>query len=334
MLTRHEMRTMLLARGTAQEELFKESRRAREAVWGRAVILRAVIEVTNVCRVNCDYCPMRKDNVALNDRYSLTSDQIVSCAEAVRASGIDVILLQGGETAGILSAIYDAIPRIRALYAGQVEILLNLGNLRHDQYARFRQIGATSYIIKHETSDREIHEALRHESLDSRLECFRDLKSLGFRVGTGLISSLPGQHLDSVIDDIELALDLDADMCSVSPFVPAPNTPMATLPIGDNELALNIIACLRLSKPELLVPSVSALERVGQNGQSRGLNAGANVMTANFTSEAERQRYLIYGKDRFVVGLDHVQQLAASAGLSLRGSSFLNDPRTRAEVPA
>jgi len=57
-------------------------------------------------------------------------------------------------------------------------------------------------------------------------------------------------------------------------------------------------------------------------GQHAGLNAGANVMIVNFTPPRERQRYLIYGKDRFVVRTDHVRPLIATAGLESSRSVF------------
>ncbi|TXS36988.1 biotin synthase BioB [Streptomyces sp. OR43] len=326
MLTRSEIRGCLTARGPAQEELFAEARRLREEHFGPAVVLRGVIEITNVCRVNCDYCPMRRDNTSDNDRYFMTSDDIVARAREIRNAGIDIILLQGGETPRNLSAVEEAMPRIRELFDGRVEILLNLGNMRRGQYERLRELGGTSYILKHETSDPRLHEALRHESLEERLRCMRDLLDLGFRVGTGLISSLPGQSLDSIVDDIELAASLGVHMCSVSPFVPAPNTPLQLAPIGSNELALNALAALRVHLPSLLIPSVSALEKTSQGGQSRGLAAGANVMTVNFTGEADLNRYLIYGKDRYVVRKQHVQELVAQAGLRTRGSVFLDAP--------
>lgn len=230
MLTRSDIRSYLTARGSAQEELFAEARRLREERFGPTVILRGVIEITNVCRVNCDYCPMRRDNTPENDHYFMSSDDIVVRARAIRDAGIDVVLLQGGETPRNVATLEDAIPRIRELFDGRVEILLNLGNLRRDQYKRLRDLGATSYILKHETSDPELHRSIRHESLDTRLRCFEDLVDLGYRVGTGLISSLPGQSLDSIVDDIELAETLGAHMCSVAPFVPAPNTPCSWRP--------------------------------------------------------------------------------------------------------
>ncbi|MEV5242996.1 radical SAM protein [Streptomyces cinnamoneus] len=333
MLTRSEIRTHLTARGPDQEELFAEARRLREEHFGPTVILRGVIEVTNVCRVNCDYCPMRRDNTRDNDRYFMSSDDILERAGEIQEAGIDIILLQGGETPHNLAAIEDAIPRIRELFGGRVEILLNLGNMRRGRYERLRNLGATSYILKHETSDPRLHETMRHESLDERLRCIRDLLDLGYRVGTGLISSLPGQTLDSIVDDIELAGTLGVHMCSVSPFVPAHNTPLQLAPVGSNELALNALAALRLHRPELLIPSVSALEKTSSGGQARGLVAGANVMTVNFTGETDRQRYLIYGKDRFVVNKQHVEELVRASGLRTRGSVFLDsDVATHAPV--
>ncbi len=165
---------------------------------------------------------------------------------------------------------------------------------------------------------------MRHEMLEDRLRCLRDLLELGYKVGTGLISSLPGQTLGSIVDDIELAGALGVHMCSVSPFVPAPDTPLQLKPPGSVDLAINTLACLRICLPGLLIPSVSALEKTSAGGQSRGLAAGANVMTVNFTGDADRQRYLIYGKDRFVVKMQHVQRLVQAAGLQTRGSVFLD----------
>jgi biotin synthase len=86
---------------------------------------------------------------------------------------------------------------------------------------------------------------------------------------------------------------------------------------------VNAIATLRVCYPELLIPSVSALEKTSSGGQSRGLAAGANVLTMNFTGDAHIGRYLIYGKERFVVRAEHVRTMLADAGFGVRGSVFL-----------
>ncbi|RQR40633.1 radical SAM protein [Burkholderia sp. Bp9142] len=323
---RSELRGYLLARGAEQEELFKLARAARLERFGDEVVLRGVVEITNTCRVNCDYCPMRRDNASHNERFSLSSEEIVRSARAVRQLGINVVMLQGGETTSILLAVEEAIPAIVDLFDGQVEILLNLGCFRRERYVRLRELGATSYILKHETSDAELHHRLRHESLRYRLSCLRELIGLGYRVGTGIISGLPGQSIDSILDDLELAGELGVDMCSVSPFIPASDTPLGSVSPGDVDLALNIIACLRLAYPTILIPSVSALERAGVAGQSRGLQAGANVLTVNFSPAERRDSYLIYGRSRFVVTVDHVHEIVRSAGLRTRGSLYVTLP--------
>ncbi|MEW1861836.1 radical SAM protein [Streptomyces sp. NBC_00669] len=323
MLTRSEVRHALRSVGADQEALFAEASRLRDENFDRAVLLRGVIEITNVCRVNCDYCPMRRDNLGHLDRFVMSPQQILERAEHIRGAGIDIVLLQGGETPSLFPTLREVIPALRRMWDGQVEILLNLGNFSRRQYEELRELGANSYIIKHETSDPVLFEQMRHEKLDARLERIRTLLDLGFKVGTGLISSLPGQSLESVIDDIELVGELGVQMCSVSPFVPAPDTPLMLSPAGDLQLALNVIATLRVCYPGLLIPSVSALEKTSSGGQSLGLAAGANVMTSNFTGDANAERYLIYGKERFVVGLDHVRAVIDSMGLAVRGSAFL-----------
>ena len=102
-------------------------------------------------------------------------------------------------------------------------------------------------------------------------------------------------------------------MASMSPFIPAPRTPLAECEPGDVDLAINAIAIIRLLKPEISIPSVSALEKLRKGGQILGLLAGANVLTVNFTQEAYRSRYEIYGSGRFVVTTDHVRRVAEAA---------------------
>ena len=329
MLTRSETRAALLASGERQAELFAEARRLRAQWFGQTVVVRGVVELTNVCRVNCEYCPMRRDNAAHNDRFFAGCGEIMGSVRAIYENGIDVVLLQGGETPTLLPTLRDAIPAIRDLYDGRVEVLLNLGSMTRGQYLELRELGATGYIIKHETSDPDLHQRIRHEDIAVRLRCLSELLDMGHRVGTGLISGLPGQSLDSIVRDIELAGEYGVQMCSVSPFIPAAHTPLANAPAGSLELALNIIACLRIRYPRMLIPSVSALERTNAGGQSRGLVAGANVVTVNFTGEPQRNRYHIYGDERFVVGLRHMRDLVSHAGMTTRGSVFLSEPAPR-----
>lgn len=249
-------------------------------------------------------------------RYSLARGDILDAVGAIRQAGLGVVFLQGGEVSGTARALAGLLPDIRAVFDDSVEILLALGTRSTQDLAILRRSGADSYILKHETSDPDLHMAMRGSALSERLDCARRLLELGYRVGLGAIVGLPGQSRDSLVDDIMLPRSLGAHMTSASPFIPAAGTPLAGNAPGDLDVTLNMMALARILNPAALIPSVSALEQRAGGGQRRGFLAGANVITVNFTPPKDRDRYAIYGGERFVVRMDHALATLASAGLA------------------
>jgi biotin synthase len=320
MYSKPELLEMITAEGSSQRELHARAVELRDRHFSRSVVLRGVIEITNLCRVNCDYCSMRRDNTKQNTTYVLDAEQILLAARNIRDAGINVVVLQGGEIPQTTGILVEVLPRIRELFAGHVEILLGLGVKSEAEYRALKQSGADSYIIKHETADPVLSRLVRQEELEVRLTAIRTLLALGYHVGSGCIVGLPGQTIDSLADDILLAHELEVDMCSASPFVPTANTPLARAGPGSVSLTLNMLATMRLVKPTWLIPTVSALEQQAAGGQLAGLRAGANVMTLNFTPSAQRDNYLIYGDARHVVSAEHVTSQLRTAGLVAAGS--------------
>jgi biotin synthase len=313
----------LQAKDESQQRLFAAARQARRTAFGDRVIVRGLMEVTNLCRVNCEFCPMRRDNTRRNTIFELSEEQILEAAARIKESGINIVFLQAGELKKTTEIVGNVLPKIRSMFGGVVEILLCLGNKSEQEYVYLRSQGATSYILKHETSDPELNEKLRHSSFADRTNCLRTLVRTGYKVGTGTIVGLPGQSIESIADDLLLARDIGAHMVSASPFIPAPDTPLAHQPPGDVNMTLNFIALARLMNPCWLIPSVSALETAASGGQTAGLAAGANVLTVNFTPVNERENYLIYGKDRYIVRNDHVNEIVAKSGLKRSVSVFV-----------
>jgi biotin synthase len=320
---RYTLSAWLQAKDDRQQSLFAAARHARRIAFGDRVIVRGLMEVTNLCRVNCEFCPMRRDNTRRNTIFELNEAQILETAARIKESGINIVFLQAGEVNKTTQIVGNVLPKIRTLFGGVVELLLCLGNKSEEEYIFLRNQGATSYILKHETSDPELNEKMRHSSFFNRVEGLRTLLRMGYKVGTGAIVGLPGQTIESLADDLLLARDIGAHMVSASPFIPAPDTPLAHHPPGDVNVTLNFIALARLMNPRWLIPSVSALESRQSGGQSAGLAAGANVLTVNFTPDNERENYLIYGKDRYIVRNDHVSEIVAKSGLERAASVFV-----------
>jgi biotin synthase len=318
--SRAELIEMITAEGSAQQQLHAQAAALRDRVFHRSVVVRGVIEVTNLCRVNCAYCPMRRENTRQNAPYILDQDAILSAARAIRDAGVSVLVFQGGEVPQTTRLVMDVLPAVRELFDDRVEILLGLGVKTEAEYRALKERGADTYILKHETSDPVLHRQIREEELEVRLTAIRTLLALGYRVGSGCIVGLPGQTLESLADDILLARALGVHMCSASPFVPTADTPMADARPGSVSRTLNMIATMRIVNPEWLIPSVSALEQRTVGGQGTGLRAGANVITVNFTPTEQRSHYLIYGETRHIVGTEHVRRTLDMAGLVAAGS--------------
>jgi biotin synthase len=318
---------MITAEGAAQQQLHARAQAIRDRVFARSVVVRGVVEITNICRVNCDYCPMRRDNTRRNTSYILEPDDILSAARNVRDAGVNVIVLQGGEIPQTTPLLLDVLPKVRALFDDRVEILLGLGVKSEAEYRALKDAGADTCIIKHETADAGLHRRIRQEELEVRLTAIRTLLRLGYRVGSGCIVGLPGQTLESLADDVLLAASLGVHMCSASPFVPTADTPLTDATPGSISRTLNMLATMRIVNPNWLIPTVSALEQQVTGGQNAGLRAGANVITVNFTPPEQRRKYLIYGGTRHIVDTQHVTTQLQRAGLVAAGSVWVPPPR-------
>src|SRR5437588_3383202 len=175
----------LQVRGEQQEQLFAAARAAREKIFGRRVVVRGLIEVTNLCRVNCEFCPMRRDNTKQNTIFQLKEEQVLETAAHIRDAGVNIVFLQAGEVPRTTQLVGNALPKVRKMFSGPVEFLLCLGNKTEEEYTFLKNQGATSYILKHETSDPELNARMRHASLEERLDCLHSLVRLGYKVGTG-----------------------------------------------------------------------------------------------------------------------------------------------------
>lgn len=313
-LSDHDFLSLLTAAGDLQQELFQAACAIRREFAGDAVILRGVIEISNICTKGCDYCAMRSTNSHLH-RYVMTSEEILGLAQQIKQAGIGTVFLQGGQNPRVDTILRQIIPVIKSDL--QMQVLLCLGERSAETFAEYVQLGANSYILKFETSSPRLYQALAHAPLENRLQNIRWAQEVGLQVGTGNIVGLPEQSLQCLVDDIRLGINIKPDFISSSPFIPSTNTPLHQHPHGNLNLTLNTMAIWRITLRTPTIPAVSALEILQPGGQQQGLNAGANVLTINFTPKETQSLYKIYTEQRFVVSLDHAMQTIADAGLAV-----------------
>jgi biotin synthase len=301
---------------STQPSLHEKARAVRDEVFGRRVFVRGVVEVSNHCRENCRYCAMRRDNRALT-RYRLAADELAELIIHHRPAAITDIDIQAGEDPVAVREV--VLPLMRELRRRtDLGITLCLGTLSPREYDQLREAGGDYYVLKMETGNDEHYDFTGAPgTLAERLEAICYLAVTGWKVSSGLILGLPGQTQAQVEQTLSLLTLLPLAGCSVSPFVAGEQTPFGAAPSGNIEQTLNCVAQMRLGAPHWIIPAVSAMRLVSEDGYVRAFNAGANMATINLTPSAVRADYPIYKHDRIIMDEDRVLSAIAEAGCEL-----------------
>lgn len=307
-LTKTEIESWLRQTDPAQLEiLWQTADRIRTENVGDSVHLRGLLEISNFCARSCAYCGLSRHNQTLR-RYRMTAEEILDCTRQIAAFGYGTVVLQAGEDDGIradwLAEIIRTIKQTTPL-----AVTLSLGERTFEELHLWKQAGADRYLLRFETSDPElfrlIHPPRPGQTL-TRPEILRQLRTLGYEVGSGVMIGIPGQTYDSLAADIDLFRRLDLDMVGVGPYIPHPQTPLGTGQIkpsvhpseqvpNTEEMVYKVIALTRIVCPQANIPSTTALATINrESGRERGLQRGANVVMPNCTPPHYRQLYEIY----------------------------------------
>lgn len=291
MLTRNEI-IEHLKNDNKNSELFSLADKIRKENVGDAVHLRGLIEFSNICKQQCKYCGLRSPNKHI-ERYRILKDDIIHTAKHAVDMGYKTIVLQSGEDDYFSTDLIVEI--IREIKKLDTALTLSIGERSFGDYQAFKEAGADRYLIRIETTDRNLYKELHpNMNFDNRIRCLKDLKELGYEVGTGCLVGLPGQTIESLADDILFFKEINADMVGIGPFIPHPETPLKDTPAGSFELALKVMALTRIMLPDINIPATTAMETLNPNGRILALQSGANVVMPNVTSTEYRAKYEIY----------------------------------------
>lgn len=272
--------------------LFSLADKTRKEYVGDEVHLRGLIEFSNICKRQCKYCGLRSEDKHI-DRYRISKDDIISYAEHAVNMGYKTIVLQSGEDEYYDTDLMCEI--VRGIKNLGVALTLSIGEKTYDEYKAFKDAGADRYLIRIETTDRNLYKQM-HPSMDfdNRVRCLKDLGKLGYEVGTGCLVGLPNQTIESLADDILFFKEINADMVGIGPFIPHPHTPLKDAKTGSFTLALKVMALTRILLKDINIPATTAMETLNPNGRIIALQSGANVVMPNVTTTEYRAKYEIY----------------------------------------
>lgn len=274
------------------DELYRRADDVRREAVGDAVHLRGLIEFSNICRNDCLYCGIRRGNRQVQ-RYRMTDEELVETAKRAAALGFQTIVLQSGEDMHFDQArMCHIIEQIKRL---NVALTLSVGERDYEDYKAFRDAGADRYLMRIETTDRDLYHRLNPGmSWERRHECLLMIRELGYELGSGIMVGLPGQTVESIADDLLYLKDIGIDMAGIGPFIPHPETPLAGEAGGTLEQALRTMAIMRILMPDINIPATTAMESLHPQGRIMALQAGANVVMPNVTEGEYRRLYELY----------------------------------------
>lgn len=274
-------------------ELFALADTTRKKYFKDEVHIRGIIEFSNHCRKDCFYCGLRKGNKKI-ERYRMSEDEIIGAAAKAGKLGYRTILLQSGEDDNYdIITLCNMIRKIKSSI--DCAVTLSLGEKSFDEYKSLKAAGADRYLLRFETSNKELFQKLKPDSsYENRLNCIKNLKDLGFQVGSGFMVGLPGQTYEILADDILLLRDLGLDMIGIGPFLAHHNTPLGGNVSGTLDLTLGTLAIIRIVMPDVHIPATTAIGTVEKNGREKALQYGANVIMPNVTPTKYRKHYEIY----------------------------------------
>jgi len=285
--------------------LYRRAAAVRDHYVGSHVYLRGLIEYSNICRKNCLYCGVRRDNLRI-ERYTMTREEVLEAAMTAFNLKLGSIAIQSGENSSgaFIDTIEELISTIRRMTDNKLGITLSLGEQSRETYRRWYDAGAHRYLLRIETSNQSLYRKLHPDDemhrYQRRLECLKAIQDTGYQTGTGVMIGLPYQTMGDLADDIIFMRDFDIDMCGMGPYIEHSDTPLGERGTDHRllkerfSLSLRMIAILRIVMRDINIVASTAMQTIDPAGREKAVSCGANVVMPNLTPARYRDGYRIY----------------------------------------
>jgi len=305
--TRENLVKLLQTDLQERELIFEKSSAIKESHINNKVYLRALIEFSNYCEKDCLYCGIRKSNLSPK-RYTIPQEEVYKTIDTALEKEYSSIVIQAGECKDdeFIEIINNALIYAKKQSNGNLGITLSLGEQEKSTYQKWFNSGAHRYLLRIESSNKKLFETIHprneNHSFDTRLQKLKELKEIGYQVGTGVMIGLPNQTLDDLAGDLLFMKEFDIDMCGMGPYIVSPDTPLAKLahkiPSEKTrvDLSLKMIALLRLLMNDINIASTTALQTLTDKAREEGIKVGANIIMPNLTAVDFKNSYKLYNK--------------------------------------
>jgi len=285
-------------------KLYKKAYKVKEKNVAKKVYYRGIIEFSNICTKDCYYCGIRKSNTNVH-RFNMEEKEILESAKWCYDNRYGSLVLQSGERMDEENTEYveQLLRKIKKISNNKLGITLSLGEQSKETFEKWFKAGAHRYLLRIETTKEKLYNEIHPQdhSFQNRVRCLKDLKEVGYQVGTGVMIGLPNQTEEDLVNDIMRFKEWDIDMIGMGPYVIHTETPMGKIAVNTKEeknrrfeLGLKMIALARLYLKDINIASTTALQALNPIGRELGLKAGANILMPVITHKNYRKDYQLY----------------------------------------
>lgn len=296
---------LLNSQGHEKTKIFARAAEIKKQFVGNKVYFRGLVELSNICSKNCLYCGIRAGNTKTG-RYMVTEDEVLEAARFAFENGYGSMVLQSGERCDekFVETVTQLLHKIKEVSGGKLGITLSMGEQKEKTYREWYAAGAHRYLIRIETSDRElyykIHPNNKKHDFDIRINALKMLREIGYNVGSGVMIGLPFQTMEHLAADLIFLKKLDVDMVGMGPFIEHEDTPLYQFkdllwPKKERfDVSLKMVALLRIMMKDINIAATTAMQAIDKQGREKALKVGANIIMPNLTPLKYREDYLLY----------------------------------------
>ena len=283
--------------------------RVKLRIKGDLVSFYTCLYITNSCMNDCGYCGYRRSNSELK-RITLTVDNIVKEAEAIKKSGVSNVILIGGT---LPEASYSSLILKGIEILGDCELnpWIEFENLSLSTLKRAKALGAEHFVLFQETYNREKYSKI-HGLCGSKKDFDNRLGVVDLAVEAGIeninIGSLFGLTTNFCYEVQELykhATRLNNEGVNVCISLPTLKDTKKYLGVSSGDLIDNLIKAyivFRLALPNVSL-AISGREEerirnllfsiVDQIGTGGAVNPGGRTVHKTQYFEGDRQFSLL-----------------------------------------
>lgn len=246
------------------EEMYTVSKKIKEKIYGKRIVMFAPLYISNYCVNNCRYCGFKHCNDELS-RRKLNSEELITEVKALERLGHKRIALEAGEDPVNCSIDY-VLDCIKDIYSikfknGSIRrINVNIAATTVENYKKLKEAEIGTYILFQESYHKPTYEYFHLQGPKKDYEyhttaMFRAREAGIDDVGIGVLYGLYDYKYETIAmiryaNELEKVTGVGPHTISVPRLRPAENVSLQNYPhlVADKDFK-KLVAVLRLAVP-------------------------------------------------------------------------------------